>query len=703
MSDAKAAILIVDDHPESLLALQAALEDLNQPIVRAYSGREALRHVLNQDFAVILLDVNMPGMDGFETASMIRQRASSRHTPIIFVTAFGDEMHAMRGYSLGAVDYILAPVIPEVLRTKVAVFVELFAKTRQMERQAESLRRRTAQLQKLAAASLAINSALSMTRMLQTVADTARDIVGVQQAVTIYLTDETSAGAQGGKGPRATAIGSFSDKYSNWRGRDLKLNGVASTMVARLRSTVRLTDAELVENPDWEILHTADHPPVHGGILAAPFTGRDGANLGMIYLSERLDGESFTHEDQAVVVQLVQMASIAIENTAYAQERDANRIKDEFLATLSHELRTPLTAIIGWAKLLRMGKLDGEVAHGLSIIDNNARAQAKLIEDLLDVSRISSGKMKLNLKRSPMGPIVQAAVDAARPDAETKKISLSVEGTDDEMPVFVDPDRIQQVIGNLLGNAVKFTAAGGAVTVRIRCENLPAPGRVTLAVSDTGQGIDVRFLPFVFDRFRQADSSSTRGHGGLGIGLAVVRHIVECHGGTVRAESPGPGRGATFTVELTAAEVAALPSAAADGEAAIPRSLQTVSGLRILLVDDDPDARELIAAMLRRAGAEVTTAASAMEALGRLPIIRPDILVSDIAMPDQDGYGLIRQIRQLPIEDGRELPAIAVSAYARAEDCARALAAGFQSHLAKPVDPAELLARVAYFAAVPQG
>ncbi len=700
MSDAKAAILIVDDRPESLIALQAGLEDLGQPIVRAYSGREALRHVLNQDFAVILLDVNMPGMDGFETASMIRQRANSRHTPIIFVTAFGDEMHAMRGYSLGAVDYILAPVIPEVLRTKVAVFVELFAKTRQTERQAESLRRRTAQLQKLAAASLAINSALSMTRMLQTVADTARDIVGVHQAVTIYLTDESPGSTKVG---RPMAIGSFSDKYGDWRDRDLQMDGVANTMVARLRSTVRLTDAELADNSDWEILRTADHPPVQGGILAAPFTGRDGANLGMIYLSERLDGESFTHEDQAIVVQLVQMASIAIENTAYAQERDANRIKDEFLATLSHELRTPLTAIIGWAKLLRMEKLDGEIARGLSIIDNNARAQAKLIEDLLDVSRISSGKMKLNLKRSAMGPMVQAAVDAARPDAEAKKITLSVEGADDETAVLVDPDRIQQVIGNLVGNAIKFTATGGAVTVQIQSENQPPPGRVTFAVSDNGQGIDGRFLPFVFDRFRQADSSSTRGHGGLGIGLAVVRHIVERHGGTVRAESPGPGRGATFTVELTAAEIAAPASVPINGETVAPRLLQSISGLRVLLVDDDPDARDLIAATLRRAGAEVTTAASAMEALSSLPIARPDILVSDIAMPDQDGYGLIRQIRQLPIEEGGELPAIAVSAYARAEDCARALAAGFQSHLAKPVDPSELLARVAHFAAVPQG
>ncbi len=467
MPNTKASILIVDDRPEKLLALEAVLEDLNQSIVRAYSRREALRHILNQDFAVILLDVNMPGMDGFETASLIRQRSNSRHTPIIFITAFGDEMHASRGYSLGAVDYILAPVLPEVLRTKVAVFVELFVKTEQTQRQAETLRRRAAQLQKLAAASLAINSALSMDRMLRTITDTARDIVGAHQAITLYLSESHN-------GQKTQAVGSFSDKYADWCDRELKLDLIANSLVAQSRSATRMTEADLRGHPDWELVSRSEIPPVRGGMLAAPLTGRDGINLGVIYLSDRLDGEFFSHDDEAILVQLAQMGSIAIENTIYAQEREANRIKDEFLATLSHELRTPLNAILGWTQLLKMEKLEGDVSHGLEVIDRNARAQTKLIEDLLDVSRITSGKLRLNLKRSTFGPIVQSAIDAAGPAADAKQIRLEVRLADDEIPISIDPDRIQQVVWNLLSNAIKFTPAGGTVSVRLDRTGPPA-------------------------------------------------------------------------------------------------------------------------------------------------------------------------------------------------------------------------------------
>jgi signal transduction histidine kinase/DNA-binding response OmpR family regulator len=714
MPDSKAAILLVDDRPEKLLALEAVLEDLNQQIVRAYSGREALRHVLSQDFAVILLDVNMPGMDGFETATLIRQRASSRHTPIIFITAFGDEMHAARGYSLGAVDYILAPVVPDVLRTKVAVFVDLFNKTQQTQRQAETLRRRAVQLQKLAAASLAINSALSTEGMLRTITDTARDIVGAHQAITLYLPDAPMPPpppGPSGQSPRpqkTVAVGSFSDKYIEWRDRELKLDVIATTLVAQSRSATRMTETDLHDHPDWDIVRTADLPAVVGGMLAAPLTGRDGTNLGIIYLSDRFDGDFFTHDDEAVLVQLAQMGSIAIENTIYAQEREANRLKDEFLATLSHELRTPLNAILGWTQLLKMESLKADVAHGLDVIDRNARAQTKLIEDLLDVSRITTGKLRLNMRRSTFGPVVQAAVDAARPAADAKQVRIDVKLADDEIPVSIDPDRIQQVVWNLLTNAVKFTPAGGQITVDLARIGPPGGERVTLKVTDSGQGIDPKFLPFVFDRFRQADSTSTRAHGGLGIGLTIVRHIVELHGGSVAADSAGIGRGATFTVELPAAgQVPATltTTAGADGASASSQSSQkhSISGVRVLLVDDDPDARDVIAATLRRAGADVTTVSSALEALDTLPGAKPDVLISDIAMPDHDGYALIRRIRQLPNEDGGEVPAIALTAYAREEDRARALDAGFQVHLAKPVDPGDLLARIAHLAAQAAG
>ena len=704
-SDGKVSILLVDDRPEKLLALEAVLEDLGQTIIRAYSGREALRHVLNHDFAVILLDVNMPGMDGFETAQLIRQRKSSQHVPIIFITAMGDEMHAARGYALGAVDYILSPVVPEVLRSKVAVFVDLFRKTEQVKRQAESLRARAAQLQKLAAASVAINGALSIDRMLQSITDVARDVIDSHQAITLFVDPRGGQGAA-----RTEAFTSFSDKYASWRGRQLDLDRIAQTLAAQSRTATRLTEAELRDHADWLIVRDVEIPPIKGGILAAPLTGRDGNNLGVIYLSDRVEGDFFTAADEAVLVQLAQMASIAIENTLYAEEREANRIKDEFLSTLSHELRTPLNAILGWTQLLRMGKpSDAELARGLDVIERNVRAQTKLIEDLLDVSRITTGKLRLNVRPMSLAPVVEAAADAVRPAAAAKNIRVDVDTAGHSDQISGDPDRLQQVVWNLLSNAVKFTPTGGQIRVVLdRVE-----GQAQIRVTDSGQGIDPKFLPYVFDRFRQADSSSTRSHSGLGIGLTIVRHIVELHGGTVRAESRGEGTGATFVANLPVSAVrsetvgqpagratAATQSApggngapaGGDARAATPPRIR---GLRVMVVDDEQDARDVIGEILRRGGADVTVAATAQEGLRLLGSVRPDVIVSDIAMPDEDGYAFIRCVRQLSAGDGGATPSIALTAYAREEDRARSLAAGFQAHLAKPVEPGDLVAAVA--------
>ena len=724
----KASILIVDDRPEKLLALEAVLEDLGEHIVRAYSGREALRHVLEREFAVILLDVNMPGMDGFETASLIRQRKSSEHVPIIFVTAFSDEIHATRGYQLGAVDYILAPVIPEVLRTKVAVFVDLFKKTEQVKRQAESLRRRAGQLQKLAAASVAINGALSIDRLLQTVTDTARDVIGSHQAITMFL---LGPGAGQQKPPKTMAVCSFSQKYADWRDRRLKLDAIATTIVAQSRTATRMSAAELRDHPDWEIVSRAEIPPVVGGMLAAPLASRDGTGYGVIYLSDRFEGE-FTSDDEAVLVQLTQMASIAIENSLFADEREANRLKDEFLATLSHELRTPLNAILGWTQLLRMQGVEGEVSHGLEVIERNAKVQTKLIEDLLDVSRITTGKMRLNTRPVRVAAVVRAAVDAVRPALEAKQIRAEVAADGaDGATVHGDADRLQQVFWNLLSNAVKFTPPGGRITARLDYAPTPAgaasadangaggegnPGLVRLRVTDSGAGIEPKFLPHVFDRFRQADSSSTRQHGGLGIGLTIVRHIVELHGGSVRADSDGEGRGATFTVTLPRAADA--PAQPAEGGPATPAVRvaagggpapcaagpgHDLTGLRVLVVDDEPDAREVMAEILRRCGATVAAAEGTADALDLFRRDRPDVLVSDIAMPGDDGYALIRRVRGLTMAEGGATPAIALTAYARDEDRRRALDAGFHNHLIKPVEPADLVAAVAEAASDARG
>lgn len=688
-------ILVVDDKPDKLLALEAVLADLGENVIRAGSGREALRYLLRQDFAVILLDVNMPGMDGFEAATLIRQRRSSHDTPIIFITAYADEMHIARGYELGAVDYILAPVVPAVLRTKVKVFVDLFRQKRQLEDQAELQRRRAGQLQKLAQAALAINAARSLTALLKVVADAARDIVGAHQAITLFL---PAHGAAFGAA-RSESAGSFSDKYAHWRDRSLRLEAGAHAQVVAERRAVRMTDGQLREHPDWQAVGGPDVPPVRG-VLAAPLSTGDGRSLGLIYLSDRFEAD-FTEDDEAILVQLAQTASIAIENTLFAEEREANRLKDEFLATLSHELRTPLNAILGWTQLLRGNPPHHEdVAHGLEVIERNVKAQSRLIEDLLDVSRITSGKLRLNVRPIEIAVVVCGAVDSVRPAAEAKAITIELHIPQDIGQIVGDPDRLQQVIWNLLTNAIKFTPSGG----RVRVDVERASDRVWVRVSDTGKGIYPSFLPYVFDRFRQADSSTTRSHGGLGLGLTIVRRLVELHGGSVHAQSLGEGRGATFTVQLPAqsgVDVADAGPASDNGRSAAFASsefLPDLSGLQVLAVDDEPDALELIRQALQRSGAAVFLATSARDALAQFDDRPPDVLISDIGMPEADGYALIRRVRTLPPDRGGTVPAIALTAYVRDEDREKMIRAGFTSHVPKPVEAPELIRTIGHLA-----
>lgn len=368
--------------------------------------------------------------------------------------------------------------------------------------------------------------------------------------------------------------------------------------------------------------------------------------------------------------------------------REANRIKDEFLATLSHELRTPLNSMFGWIHLLREGALDQETAQrAIRTIERNTRSLAEIISDLLEVSRIITGKLKLDAHPIELGPVIEAALEAVRPAIDAKDINLQLSIDSPVGEVLGDPARLQQVVWNLLSNSIKFTPAGGRVGVRL--EAIGAD--VCITVSDNGAGISEDFLPYVFDRFRQADSTFTRKHGGLGLGLAIVRHLVELHGGTVYAESPGEGKGATFAATFPLLE-SVDPASVRHGSTTALKPAGTLDGLRVLIVDDEADARELLSAILEQRGAEVTTAASAAEALscleanGRLP----DVLVSDLGMPREDGFDLIRKVRTLEPERGGRIPAIALTAYARSEDRARALAAGYEMHVSKPVEPAQL-------------
>ncbi|MFP5285639.1 MAG: response regulator [Thermoanaerobaculia bacterium] len=389
---------------------------------------------------------------------------------------------------------------------------------------------------------------------------------------------------------------------------------------------------------------------------------------------------------------------LAAEREARAAAEAAGMMKDEFLATLSHELRTPLNAIVGWVRLLRSGSLDPEkTVRALETIERNANSQARLIEDLLDVSAIISGKMGLELRPIRLAPVLEAALDAVRPAAESKSVRLERSFGPEADLVQGDPDRLQQVVWNLLANAVKFTPEGGVVRTTLEQWG----GRVRIVVSDTGRGIDPAFLPFVFEPFRQADGSLTRSHGGLGLGLAIVRRLVELHGGTVSADSPGPGGGATFIVEIPLRPEIEERREKNRWESGEPGGLECppqLHGLRILVVDDEGDARELLATLLRDCSAEVEACASVREALAAFERFRPEVLISDLAMPEEDGYDLIRQVRALPPDAGGRTPAVALSAYARAEDRRRALLAGFNIHVAKPVDPAELLVVVASLA-----
>ncbi|HEY0082307.1 MAG TPA: ATP-binding protein [Pyrinomonadaceae bacterium] len=381
------------------------------------------------------------------------------------------------------------------------------------------------------------------------------------------------------------------------------------------------------------------------------------------------------------------------EREARAVAEAACRLKDDFLATVSHELRTPLTSILGWSNLLRSGSLDEEsVGKAFDVIERNAQNQKRLIDDLLDVSRIIGGKLLLDVREIELARIIEDAVEVVRPAAAARGIRLESSFDPEVWTVSGDAGRLRQVVWNLLSNAVKFTPEGGRVEVRLERDG----SRARVAVSDTGKGIAPDFLPHVFERFRQADAKTTRAFDGLGLGLAIVRHLVEAHGGTVRAESPGEGLGTTFSIYLPLLAVRAGDAGRIDPVGLRPaaRASESLRGVRVLAVDDNSDTRDLIEAVLGRCGAEVRSSASAAEALSVLREWKPDVLLSDIGMPQEDGYELMRRVRALDASHGGCVPAAALTAYARDEDRSLTLAAGFQMHLVKPVNPAELIAAV---------
>jgi PAS domain S-box-containing protein len=460
-------------------------------------------------------------------------------------------------------------------------------------------------------------------------------------------------------------------------------------LLAREMKEARL--AGRATSTGWRVRKNAQHMFMEG--VLTPVRDDWGRLLGYSKLMRDVTDKRRTEIEREQLLQS--------ERAARGEAERSSRMKDEFLATLGHELRTPLNAILGWSQVLsRVNGATTEIAEGLRVIERNARAQAQIIDDLLDMSSIISGKVRLAMQRVDLGSVVETSIKAVRPSAEAKGIDLHVSVDALDHSVTGDPNRLQQVFWNLLTNAVKFTPKSGQVSVTVERVN----SHLDVTITDNGEGIDAAFLPHVFERFRQADASTARRHGGLGLGLSVVKQLVELHGGSVSATSGGRGMGATFRIGLPL--MASEGHARADVQQPEPplRSVPSeddvqlvdvdLEGVKVLVVDDEPDARSLVERLLHDCAATVTTAASASEAFAQLLRDRPDVLVSDIGMPSEDGYALIRRIRKLHGDRG-SVPAIALTAYARAEDRATALEAGYQSHLAKPVEPGKLVSMVA--------
>ncbi len=598
-----------------------------------------------------------------------------------------------RGHPLGAISLFASHSVPaygpedlalaEDLTRRVAFAVE----NAHLHRESE---RRLQEAELVATVARDINASLNLDTVIQRIVDTARDLCHADLAA-IFLREGPEAAAV----PRYGAGGTPSSRYRTVRIEPGKGLGGQVLLTGRALRT-----ANYPEDPRFsEEYRKLPESEQILALLAVPIRYGDYVR-GLLYIANRT-ARAFSDRDEAVVQRLGDHAAVAIqtvelfarEQAARSAAEEANQAKDEFVATLSHELRTPLNAILGWVRMLRAGSLDAMTAQrGLDVIERNVRSQAQLIEDLLDVSRIATGKLRLDVRPLRIAEVIEAALDTLRPAAEAKEQRLTSVLDPRAGQVSGDPDRLQQVVTNLLSNAIKFTPKGGRVEVRLA----RVSSHVEIVVSDSGPGIPAQSLPHIFDRFRQVDSSSTRQHAGLGIGLAVVRHLVELHGGTVEAKS-GEGGGASFTVKLPLLPIHAVTPASEHPTAGGAATALTASlrGVRVLLVDDEVDTLEVFTTVLATRGAEIRTATSASGAMDILKTWTPDLLVCDIGMPGMDGYAFIRQVRDMQAIGLPRIPAIAVTAYGRVEDRIRILDAGFQMHITKPVDPAELVAALA--------
>ena len=707
-ADERSNILIVDDLPEKLLVFGTVLEELGQNLVFVHSGSEALREVLHREFAVILLDVNMPDIDGFETASLIRQYKRSAHTPIIFITAYADEMQTSRGYSLGAVDYILSPVVPEMLRSKVKVFVDLHVMQRRVRRQAEH---RVA----LAAAEAARRAAEENTRRSNFLSHVSRVLggsldvdVGMRHLLELVVPEATHCAALVVADGDSASLRVLVCKAGN--------AGLRETVEHRhdeLAEPVRRSFADVLGGRVRIGLHQPDAPA--GNPLAdTPPAGS--ANAGRLQLpggpvfalvhGERVLGALLIAgrgdtRDWPMFEELAGRAAIAFENArlyrslqieiedrrqAEARLRESNQRKDEFLAMLSHELRNPLAPIRNALEVIRrVAAPDPKLAWATDVGDRQVAHLTRLVEELLDVARISQGKIALHPQTLDLQTVLAHSVETARPviDARGHRLQLHLPNH----PVWLRGDfaRLSQVVSNLLNNAAKYTPEGGSIVLTLAVED----GHAQVAVRDNGIGIEPELLPNVFELFEQGKRSLDRSQGGLGIGLTLVQRLVQLHNGQVAAKSGGAGQGSEFIVTLPCV------SQVQAGESAPSATQSTGSApaCRVLVVDDNVDAADTVALFLQIEGHVVQTAADGQQALTSAATFHPDVVVLDIGLPLLDGYEVARRLRQMA--PTRQALLIALTGYGQKGDQEQASKAGFDCHLVKPADPRVVVERIA--------
>jgi signal transduction histidine kinase/ActR/RegA family two-component response regulator len=748
IGEAERLILVVEDSPTQAQMLCFHLEEAGFSCLLAENGKQALELLKTQKPLLIVADVVMPEMDGFEMSRQIKADEQLKQIPIILTTALADSSDVIRGLECGADNFLTKPYEPQYLLTRInyllanrilqehdkmqvglelefngkrhlitserrqildlllSTYEQCMQINQNLHAREKDLKSTGARLSVLYDIAVRINQSLNLDEILAATLETLHTALNVEVSAIFLHEEENGLLLKAQRAlpkdllqrlPRLNLAQSQLNEIC--RKGEVALRPLSSELLATPKQTPSNNESgqaeTYLEGLTFMFVPLKAKDTIRGLLLVGPFDP-----LG-----------SASDLNQELMEGIANQLAVAVENArlyeaaqkARQQAEASNQAKDDFLALISHELRTPLNAILGWTSALLNKAVDDELRQrALETIERSARTQAQLIEDLLDMARAVSGKLKLEVRPVDLGDVINAALDVMRPAAEAKSIDLQMHLHAKDDIITGDPDRLQQVIWNLLSNAIKFTPNGGKVQIKLE----RADPYIQITVHDNGKGIAREFLPFVFDRFRQADGSSTRRHGGLGLGLALVRQLVELHGGTVQAQSAGENQGATFIVMLPVRAVR-MNTAGDTQEMLALKGIKTdkrmlLAGLTILVVDDELDARELVTAVLEQYGADVMSVGSAAEALGLLkkvkPPERPDVLVSDIAMPGEDGFALIRQIREMPATQGGNIPAVAVTAFGRSSDRVRALAAGFQMHVPKPVEPAELALVIANLA-----